>query len=1092
MKKFYSLNILIGWVVFIIAAFTYLSTLEPTASFWDCGEFIAASYKLEVGHPPGAPFFLLIGRVFTLLAGNNIRNVAIMVNALSGLASAFTILFLFWTLTHLARKMVMKNDTEQGIVEKILIFGSAVVGSLAYTFSDTFWFSAVEGEVYASSSLFTAVVFWAILKWENSADERYANRWLIFIAYLMGLSLGVHLLNLLAIPAIVLIYYFKKYQVSLKGLLLALLVAASILGGIMYILLPGLVKFAALFERFFINTVGLPYWYGVLIYSLVIAGLIIYGLYHTQRQGKVLANTIILMITVIIIGYSSYILIVIRSSTNPPMDQNNPENMFNLLSYLNREQYGDRPLIYGQYFNAPIVDETNGKPVFAPKNGKYVQISNKPKYHYPEEYMTIFPRMYSNQFDHVEAYLRWTKLEEQDMYEARVDREGNVQKDRYGEVVYDYSSPKNKPSFADNIIFFIRYQLGHMYFRYFMWNFSGRQNDIQANYKEEITSGNWITGIKFLDASRLGKQDKLTSVMLNNRARNTYFMLPLALGLFGLFFQYREDNKNFWVVMSLFFFTGIAIVMYLNQTPLQPRERDYAYAASFYAFAIWIGLAVIAFYKAMKSAQNKLLQKYTVRGLIIIAVLGIFDFAWNGELTFTWSMVFLLAILLVLLLIASLLGQGIKNNKILAIISSLLFLPVPILMGAENWDDHDRSGRYVARDFATNYLNSCESNAILYTNGDNDTFPLWYVQEVEDVRTDIRVINLSYLSADWYIEQMERRAYLSDPVKMTLTRDQYQQGKREIIYLYDRVQGYIDLNEAIKFIATDEIQNKLLPGIPEPIYYLPQHKFRFTADSALVFSNGTIKPEMAQKYVPEIRWEFRRNYITKNHLMALDFLATNNWERPICYAITVGNDNYSGLENYFEMNGLSYRVIPAFTKDNIGYAGGINTSQMYDNMMNKFVWGGIESEAVYLDENCLRMLSNMRHNFGNLATALVREGKSDSARLVMERCLNLFPNERIPFDLYMLSLVDNYYKVNEIEKAQEVADAILENTYEELDYFLSLEARYLNYLQFEKRVAAHVISELIRISHINGDKKFSAKIEQRLQDFGPGLNAIFR
>jgi L-rhamnose mutarotase len=907
----------------------------------------------------------------------------------------------------------------------------------------------------------------------------------------MGLSIGIHLLNLLAIPAIVLIYYFKKYKVTISGVIGAIGIAAATLASIMYILIPGLVKFAALFERFFINVVGLPYWYGVIIYFLIIAGLIVYGIHHTQRKGKVLANTIILMITVIIIGYSSYTLIVIRSSANLPMDQNNPETMFNLLSYLNREQYGDRPLIYGQYFNAPIVSESNGKSEYIQKNGKYVRIGFRPKYHYKSEYKTLFPRMYSNQSDHIKAYLRWTNMKEEDLFEVRTDREGNVVKDRYGEVIYDYGRPKGKPAFTDNLIFFIRYQLGYMYLRYFLWNFSGRQNDIQGNYKEDIDSGNWITGMKFFDAARLGNQDKLPGILLNNRARNRYFMLPLVLGLLGLFFQFKEDKKNFWVVMALFFFTGIAIVMYLNQTPLQPRERDYAYAGSFYAFSIWIGMAVVGFFKAMKPEKSKLLSNFAFRGLILTAVLGIFDFIWNKQLTFTWTILFILAMLLSLYLIAIFFGIVIRNDRILAVLSSVLCLTIPVIMASENWNDHDRSGRYIARDFAKNYLNSCERNAILYTNGDNDTFPLWYAQEVEGVRTDIRVINLSYLSADWYIEQMRRKAYESEPVKMTLTPDKYQQGKREIIYLYDRVKGYIDLKEAIQFIAADEIQMQLLPGIPEPIYYLPQHKLRLHADSALVFSNGTIKPEMANKYVPDMKWELRGNYITKNHLMALDFLVTNNWERPICYAITVGDDNYTGLDDYFEMDGLAYRVIPALARDNIIYSGGINATQMYKNMMEKFKWGGIENYDVYLDENCLRMLSNMRHNFGNLATALIKEGKVDSARQVMERCLTLFPDDRIPFDLYMLSLVDNYYKLNDPAKAHEIADAILKNTYEELDYLLSLKNKYINYLDLDRRIVAHVLSELIRIGHSNGDKKFSASIQQRLEDYGPALNAIF-
>ena len=1091
MKKFSTLNTLTGWIIFIIAAVTYLSTLEPTASFWDCGEFIAASFKLEVGHPPGAPFFLIVGRIFTLFAGNNTANVAFMINALSGLASAFTILFLFWSVSHLAKKMILTDRAEPSVTEIILILSSAILGSLAYTFSDTFWFSSVEGEVYASSSLFTAVVFWAILKWENVSDQPFANRWLIFIAYLMGLSVGVHLLNLLAIPAIVLIYYFKKYKVSARGVITAIGVAGIILGGTMYILIPGLVKFAAVFEQFFINVVGLPYWYGVLIYFLIITGLIVFGVWRTQQKGKVLANAIILMITVFIIGYSSYVLVVIRSSANPPMDQNNPENLFNLLSYLNREQYGNRPLIYGQYFNAPIIRETEGKSVFIPKDGKYKKISYRPKYHYDSKYMTLLPRMYSNDPDHVEAYLKWTNLKESEMYEVRLDREGKVMKDPYGQVVYDYSQPKKKPSFVDNMVFLVRYQLGYMYLRYFMWNFSGRQNDIQGNYKYEITSGNWLTGIKFLDAARLGNQDKLTKTMLNNRALNKYFMLPLVLGLFGLFFQFREDSKNFWVVMSLFFFTGVAIVLYLNQNPLQPRERDYAYAASFYAFAIWIGLSIIAFYKAARAVQNKTLSKYAVRGVITLAVLGIFDFSWNGRLTFTWSVAYVLILLLLILLLANLVGKAIKQDRIIAVLIFLLFIPVPVLMAIENWDDHNRSGRYIARDFATNYLNSCEKNAILFTYGDNDTFPLWYVQEVEGVRTDVRVINLSYLSADWYIEQMENKAYESEPVKMTLTKDQYQQGKREIVYLYDRVKEHIDLKEAIDFIAMDKIQMQLLPGISDPIYYLPQHKFKFGADSLLVFTNGTIKPNMAEKYVPEMKWEINRNYIIKNHLMAFDFLATNNWERPICYAITVGSDNYLGLEDYFELNGMAYRVIPAYTRDGIGFAGGINSTRMYENMMDKFKWGGVEDNDVYLDENCLRMLSNMRNNFGNLAKALIREGKPDSAEQVMERCMELFPDERIPYDLYMLALVENYYDIGKPENAQEIAKVILENTYNDLDYFLSLESQYSGSLQLEKRIAAHVLSELIRISHQKGDKIFSASIQQRLEDFGPGLNAIF-
>jgi hypothetical protein len=1092
MKNYSRLNIILGWIIFLIASYTYVSTIEPTASFWDCGEFISASYKLEVGHPPGAPFFLLVGRVFSLFAGKDSAKVALMINTMSALASAFTILFLFWTITHLVRKVIGNSEEELEISDKIIILGSGVIGSLVYTFSDTFWFSAVEGEVYASSSLFTAIVFWAILKWENIADTKYANRWLILIAYLMGLSIGVHLLNLLAIPAIVLIYYFKNYKVTRNGLIAALGLSAVILGGVIYILIPGLVKFASLFELLFVNGFGLPYFSGMFFYLVLLFVLIAYGIYYTQKHQKVIANTVLLAVTVIIIGYSSYAQIVIRSLANPPMDQNNPETLFNLLSYLNREQYGDRPLVYGQYFNAPAMNAGNRKAVYEPINGKYKVITYKPKYAYDNKYKTIFPRMYSQTSEHIDAYIRWTNMKENELFELQLNREGKIVTDRRGNPVYNHNQPKNKPSFSKNIVFFIKYQLGHMYFRYFMWNFSGRQNDIQGHFKEEITSGNWITGIKFLDSQRLGNQNLIPEDLLNNRARNKYYLLPLFLGLIGMIFQYKYDAKNFWVVMTLFIATGIAIVIYLNQYPLQPRERDYAYAGSFYAFTIWTGMAIAGLYKMAKETDTKILSRSVIRGSIVIVILGIFDLASNSRLTFTWTALIILLMVLLIILIMRLIGSSFKNNITIASITFLLALPVPLIIAAENWDDHDRSGRYIARDFASNYLNSCEKNATLFTNGDNDTFPLWYAQEVEGIRTDVRVINLSYLSADWYIEQMERKAYDSEPVKMTLTKEQYRQGRRDLVALYDRVKGYVDLKEAIDFVATEDAKLNAQPAGEDPIYYIPQHQFRLNADSSLVFGNGTIKPDMADKYTPVMHWEISQRYITKNHLMALDFLATNNWERPFYYAITVGNSNYLNLESFFEMNGLSYRVIPAITTDGIAYSGGINPTEMYNTLMNKFRWGGIEDKDVYLDENCVRMFSNIRHNFTSLAEALLQQGKADSARVVLEKCLELIPNSRIPFDVYMIGMVETFYKMGDQYQAREVAQRILDNTYDYIDYFLSLDSPYSSYLAYEKLLTGRALSDLINISHENGDKEFSAKIQQDLQNYGPALNSIFR
>ncbi|MBN1597454.1 MAG: DUF2723 domain-containing protein [Bacteroidales bacterium] len=1091
MKKYSSLNNLVGWIVFLIAGYTYLTTIESTASFWDCGEFIAASYKLEVGHPPGAPLFLLVGRLFSLFVGDDTQSVALAINALSGLASAFTILFLFWTITHLIRKSFAQED-EPDFAQRIVIIGSGIVGALAYTFSDTFWFSAVEGEVYASSSLFTAVVFWAILKWENIADEKYANRWLILIAYLMGLSIGVHLLNLLAIPAIVLIYFFKKFQPTRTGIISVIVIMAIILGGLMYVIIPGTVKFASVFERVIVNSTGLPYFSGVFIYLIILTGLLIFGISYTHKLKKYIANTIILAVTVILIGYSSYALIVIRSQANPPMDQNNPEHLFSLLSYLNREQYGDRPLIYGQYLNAPGRNAGKGKPVYAPVDGKYKIINYKPVYKYDSKYNTFFPRMYSQQPEHIEAYTRWTGLDESDLFEVRLNREGEPVRDRYGDIVYDYSSPKNPPGFNKNIRFFIRYQLGHMYFRYFMWNYSGRQNDIQSHYKEEINKGNWISGINFLDAARIGNQEKLPDKLKNNKAHNKYYMLPLILGLLGMFFQYRKDKKNFWVVLSLFFFTGIAIVVYLNQYPIQPRERDYAYAGSFYAFAIWIGMSVAGLYQSAKNSDMKSLSRFITRGLISLAVIALLDFISNGTLTFTISAIYVMLIISLLLALMKIIGGTVRDKQVIAVIALLITVLVPILMAVENWDDHDRSGRYLARDFASNYLNSCEKNAILFTNGDNDTFPLWYAQEVEGIRTDVRVINLSYLSADWYIEQMERKAYDSDPIKMTLKKEDYIQVERDIVYLQDRVKGYIDLKEAIDFITHDEALLKSIPGIPEGIYFIPQHKFRLNADSVKVFNNGTIKPNMADKYQNPIRWEIKQGYLTKNHLMVLDFLATNDWERPIYYAITVGNENYLDLDNFFESHGLAYRIIPAYVDPGFGSMGEMNTDVVFDNMMNKFKWGGIEEKDLYLEENSLRMLANFRHNFIALASALIEEGKKDSAILAQNRCMEIIPNEIVPFDFYMLGIVENYYALNQQKQAQEIADIILENTLQDVDYLLSLRMDQWQNLQFERQVAQYVIKELLRYSTSYNDKFYSAKIQQQLENYGDAITFLFK
>jgi hypothetical protein len=1039
MKNFRIVNIIAGWVIFAIAAFVYLSTIESTASFWDCGEFISSAFKLEVGHPPGAPLFMIMGRVVTMFAGKDVTMVPIMVNSMSAIFSALTILFLFWTITHLAKKMLAKNgETTPG--QLIAIIGSGAVGALAYTFSDTFWFSAVEGEVYATSSLFTALVFWAILKWENVADEPHANRWIIFIAYLMGLSIGVHLLNLLAIPAIVLVYYFRKNEVTTLGTVKALAISLLILSGIMYVIIPGAIKVASIFELLFVNTFGLPYSSGILFYAILLVGLIVYGLYYTQKHQKVIMNTIILAITVILIGYSSYAMLVVRSAADTPMDQNDPEDLFSLLYYLNREQYGDRPLFYGQYFNAPILGSKPGKPSYYKANGKYKENDYRINYIYDSKFTTLFPRMWSSDAEggHTDAYIRWANLKEKDLFQPKMDAGGKVITGQDGQIVYDHSKGKKSPNFAQNLVFFWRYQVVHMYLRYFMWNFAGRQNDIQSNFKIEINKGNWVSGIPFLDSYRLGNQDSLPNSMKNNKAYNRYFMLPLLLGLFGLFYHRKKHNKDYWTIMVLFIMTGLAIVVYLNQSPMQPRERDYAYAGSFYAFAIWIGLGVLALWEFQK--------KY------IPAVSG----------------------------------------ALLATVISLV--AVPALMARENWNDHDRSGRYFARDFAFNYLNSCAKDAILFTNGDNDTFPLWYAQEVEGIRTDVRVMNLSYLGADWYIRQMQRKAYDSDPIPFSLTPDQYRTGTRDIVYVIDRIKGYSNLKEVMDFVASDDPRTKQLPEYTtEKIDFIPTRRFIVPVDSVKVIQNGTVASKDASKVTSQMKWELEpsRNYITKNHLMILDLMANNHWERPIYYAITVSEDNYLNLDNYFQMEGLAYRIVPFASQGDMFGRGTINTDAMYDNMVNKFRWGGVDNPKVYIDENVNRMLGNFRSTFARFALQLIRENKPDSARKALEKCLQVIPDKVVPFNVYNILIVEAYYKLGDVAMANKIADIMKKNVTDEMAYYVSLGKKYFSYLIYEKRVAFYTLDELRRLAETYNQPEMKKEMDQKIQEYSNALNIGF-
>ncbi|MFM9051168.1 MAG: protein O-mannosyl-transferase family [Bacteroidota bacterium] len=1033
------LNNLVGWLIFGIAAYTYISTIEPTGSFWDCGEFIATAHKLEVGHPPGAPTFLLLARVFILFAGDNVKMFPIMVNTLSALMSAFTILFLFWTITHLARKLVVGKGEET--TDKIIaILGAGAVGALAYTFSDSFWFSAVEGEVYASSSFFTAIVFWLILKWESVADQRHNFRWLILIAYLMGLSIGVHLLNLLAVPALAFVYYFKRTsKVTASGVVTTFAIGAALLGLIQYGIIQGMITLAGSFDLFFVNTLGMSFGSGIIFYGLLIIGSIIFGLIWTHKKNKPVWNTAILCVSFILIGYSSFAQIVIRSNANTPLDENNPENVFNFISYLKREQYGDRPLFYGQNYNARVVDQKEGAETWAKIDGsdKYVKGPTRVEPIYDPSKSTLFPRMWSNQQNHISEYKKWA----------------DIKGDR-------------TPTLGDNIKFFFVYQLGEMYWRYFMWNFAGRQNDAQG--PGVITKGNWISGIDFIDSGRLGPQDKIPESMKNNKARNLLYFLPFLLGIIGLVYQFNKANHDAWVVFLLFFMTGIAIVIYLNGYPLQPRERDYAYAGSYYAYAVWIGFGVLALYDFMR---KKVPANFSALGA-----------------------------------------------------TALCTAAVPVLMARAEWNDHDRSNRYTSRDFAVDYLQSCAKNAILFTNGDNDTFPLWYVQEVEGVRTDVRVVNLSLLNTDWYVDQLRRKYYDSDPIPISWTPDKYVLGRRDYIAYYDRgIKDPVELSELIEFMGSDDPAVQARSQSGEMINYYPTRKVRMQVDAAAVLANKVVTPDLANKIVPYLEFELPESYIMKNDLTILNILANNNWKRPIYFATTVGTDAYVNLQSYFQLEGLTYRLVPIYTPvTNEVATGRVATGIMYENVMNKFVFGNMNDEKIYLDENNIRMTTNFRINLARLAEGLLSEGKKDSAVKVLDKCIEITPDKTIPYNYFMINIAALYYqasgdldptgqrtttiktdykgnvissepdrkgidstKVDKalIAKGNAIVERLTEIYGEQLDYYISLKkTKFWSTVDTDKRQAIYILNSVNDLVRQTSQKELSAKVDKRFMD----------
>ena len=1025
--NFRFINRLTGWVVFVVASLTYMLTAEPTASLWDCGEFITTSVGLQVGHPPGAPLFMIISRLFAIFAPS-VSTQALMINYMSGLCSGFTILFLFWSITHLARKLVVKEGEEMTLGQMFAILGASLIGSLTYTFTDTFWFSAVEGEVYAMSSLFTAVVFWAILKWENVADEKYANRWLVLIAYLIGLSIGVHLLNLLVIPAIAFVYYFKKYTPSVRGFIKTGILSLIILGIVNFGVIPGVIKIAGWFELLFTNTLGLPFNTGVIVYVLLIIGLLTWGIRYTLQKGMPIWNTILTCFMVILLGYSSYSMVVIRSLSDPPIDENSPDNVFSLLSYLNREQYGDSPLLYGQYYNAPRIGYEEGAPIYYQnkETGVYEKIGNKFSYKYDPRFCGLFPRMHSDQRPYYPSqYQIWGGKNNGPTY--MVD----------GEAI-------TRPSFGNNLRYFFNYQLGHMYWRYFMWNFSGRQNDIQGH--GDILHGNWITGIKFLDEMRLGNQSELPDTMKSEKAYNKYYMLPFLLGILGMFYQYRKGRKgkqDFWVVMLLFIMTGIAIIVYLNQSPMEPRERDYAYAGSFYAYAIWIGLGILSLWEFMTKRIRQ-----------------------------------------------------VNPSAAAIIVTGVCFFAVPVNMAAQNWDDHTRAGRYATLAHAKNYLNSCAPNAILFTYGDNDTFPLWYAQEVEGVRRDVRIVNLSLLAGPWYIDQISRKAYESPAVPISFTKNQYRDGKRDRVYILERYPR-ANLREAMEFVASDLPQTKLKErGISEDIDYIPTRNLYLPIDSAQVIANGTVKAKDADKIVKELSFSLKGNGLNKSETMLLDIISTNNWERPIYFGIGLPTDSYMGLEKYLQMEGAAYRLVPIETAPRrseftMEY-GRIDSDILYDHLMNKFEWGNIKDPKVNIDhfhDNNISVIQ-YRNTFQRLAAQLHAEGQDEKAIAVLDKSLEELPLSQVPIDAIFLDYITLYYELGETEKANHLLEQLAKDNLQMLKYVNSLSPKYtgMQSIQREEATSMFTLQRLFEAANRAGQKDLAANIRNEVESIlNPGI-----
>lgn len=992
MKNFDSINRKFGFGIFVFATIIYWLCMEPTLSFWDCGEFIAAAFKLEVGHQPGAPFFLMIANLFSLLAGSDTTKVAYWINFLSVITSAATIMFLFWTINAIALKIVQKPNQELNSLNAWSIILAGCIGALAYTFSDTFWFSAVEAEVYAISTLCTAIVFWAILKWETQMNDK----WLVFIAFMIGLSISIHLLSLLAIPAIALIYYFRKTkQVTLWGTIKAFLIGCFLLGLVQFGIIQYFILFAAKLDLFFVNTLGMGFGSGALVFIAIAAGIIAYGIIYSIKKNKYQLNLGLICLTFVLFGYSSYFMIIIRANAKPFINLSNPDTPLSLFSYLSRTQYGDKPLIYGQFFNSEPIDVKESGLTYRRGLNKY-EVNGK-NYQRVYDKNTLFPRTFSDKPEHVKFYKNWLNLAD-------------------GET----------PSFGKNFSFFTSYQLGFMYWRYFSWNFIGRQNDIQG--QGSLTEGNWLSGVKPIDALHLGNQSKLPPSIIANKGYNLFYGLPFILGIIGLVYLWRKNRNDALVVITLFFCTGIAIILYINQDPLQVRERDYAYVGSFYAFAIVIGLSVLA--------MKELMNKYRYQKLTLVGI-------------------------------------------------SLVCLMAPMLMAVNGWDDHNRSGKTTAIEMAKNYLNSCEPNAILFTNADNDTYPLWYAQEVEGIRTDVRVVNLQFLSSEAYIDQMKRQQYKSAVLPIGMKNEQYKDGTRDYLMYADYgIKDSVELSELLAVLTSDNKEDKIEMRDGSFENFLPTQKLKMTINPNQVIATKTVDAMNRNKIASQLEWNFKKNHVLKSDLAMFDILVHNNWKRPIYFAASVSEDTYLGLDKYLYLEGYAYRLLPLqpsnakdFTKTEQ-----TNSDLAYDHYINKFELGGFKS-ARYLDPESRRVLQGTLAFSNTLARNLLQEHKIQMANRVVNKTLSAIPmqNSSISDTLNKVGLIQNLYGLNQFNRANEMAKSTSTFIEKEFDYILSLEPAQQHSLMNDIQIGFYVLQQLDRVTE--KEQKLNSEIKAKLKNY---------